>query len=168
MTTPRTIRARVTTARINLTHLEARIAAALDALTAEERDHDGYPTSASGADRGPGGGGLVIAVDGDRVPVTSVEHAVLTRHRGTFPLDELDDLVRTAAHALDLAVNFCLRHTPGVTAADLSRLRCAGDDTPTGASCTQLADPRRTDGLCIDCGRRVDSDARRRRKRRTA
>jgi hypothetical protein len=192
--TPRTIRDQLTTLTHRTMTLRARLNPTLEHLAGQLTLFDGYPTTASGADSQPGGQ-RTIAVKHwdhgteaiDHVPVTSVEDAAIRRidKTGDFTngpqaaLDELADYLTTANKALDVLIRECERHTPGLTASDIDRLRCIGTGEPDGATCTQIHTPRRVnditvdDGRCIRCGpiwdkreteRKRESDERRARR----
>lgn len=158
MTNPRHVTTDIARAAVLLEIVRTRAPSAIRAITLNLSDLDGYPTTASGADRGPGGGTVS----------SSTERAALARlhDRGpTSDLDELHDCIRTARHALDLALGVIDRVMPAaLTTVDLRRLRCIGTGDAAGSTCEQWADPTRRDGRCVDCGRRSDSDARRARR----
>ena len=170
-TTPATIRKQITKLAELTDVVRARIDPTLQHLAGQLSILDGYPTTASGADRQPGGQRTIL-VDGDHVPVTGVEAVALRRleHTGSFArgpiaaLDELDEYLTTAITALGVVIRECERHT-AIFGADMSRHRCIGTGDAQGATCTQIACPRPhidgsgqtvNDHRCLDCGRTFD------------
>jgi hypothetical protein len=113
--------------------------------------HDGYPTTASGADRGGGGSSSVES---------STERAVLGRlghNNHTGPVrarDDVADLLRAATLAYSNVLSIFDDYVTRLTDDDKRRLRCTGDGTPDGATCTSWAEPGRR-GMCIRCYTRV-------------
>ena len=142
VTTPRTLHRQLAHIRIEAAIIGYRlptILAHLNTITP-----DGYPTTASGADTGPHGN--TVNRPTERTAIHRAEHDTL---------NELDDYIRTARHALTLTSQL-LDHI-GAPPTTLGHLRCTG--------CQQWADPARNDGQCLDCGRRTDTDQRRARRR---
>jgi hypothetical protein len=71
-------------------NLRTLIPAAKAHLDAELHQLDGLPTVASGADTGPGGQRSIL-VDGERIPVTSVEAIAITRLELANTATDYDD-----------------------------------------------------------------------------
>lgn len=150
--------------------IAVRLPAIVARLEAEADELDGYPT-ATLAD-GPSGGGRTIRVDGDTIPVTSVEAAVIARageagstahtraREALWRLDELCGVLTWVTNELDA----WQRNHGGeeVTEVIKRRLTCVGDGKRL---CSMIADPTRTDGLCVEHGKATD-DAKRERARR--
>lgn len=82
---------------------------AIDTLNATRGQHDGYPTTASGRVTDGRGTGRTITVDGDHIPVTSVEATVINRIDHP-PVDiagcirELIEYLTTALNLIALAI----------------------------------------------------------------
>lgn len=129
-----------------------RLPRTLAAIAQAATLHDGYPSTASGADTGPHG----------HSDTSSTERAVLHRlHEPDDPKKrpgpivdawQIDDFLQSIETALRNIHAICDRHTQPLTPADLERLRCIGTGDHEGASCTQYADPNRRDGRCTRCG----------------
>lgn len=163
MTTARIITVTLTTIEHDLVALRHRLALALPTIGSRLQGLDGFPSVASGADAGPGGGQRTMRIEGDDVPVTSVEDAALRRVADGGPtarLDDLADLVRTSAHALRLAHRELDKLAGAVTEADKRAMTCT--------LCTNIAvaPPGRNDGLCVRCGREKDAERRKEEQRR--
>jgi hypothetical protein len=142
MTNPRAIRklaqannilAQLTTARINPT---------LNALQESLALLDGYPSTASGADRGGGRSNDETSVT-ERTAINRIGH---TRPGPTSIQDELYDWLKTANHALTKAIDLCDKHTPRT---HIPPPRCDGRGLEGyehwGEPCTRSADKA---GLC--------------------
>jgi hypothetical protein len=172
MTTTTTVRTAATLAH----QLPGRIHTTCTELNNRLHNLDSYPPTASGAnpDRITGGG----------TAYSPVEQTVIARLEGNYDrdpggrlirdngklvhingpqadLEELADLANTLLHIVNLLHRKCDQVTGKVTRADIDRLRCKGTGDADGATCTQLYDPRRTDGRCVDCGPKVDARTRR-------
>jgi hypothetical protein len=165
VTSPRAIRRRATALRYNLEVLETRLGAALSAATGS----DGYPSLASGNGGSQGSRGTA--------ELTSVERAAHERlgdiHNGTTgkyrpgnvtQLADLDELLHGANDLIVRALQIANQMSPGLTELDLRRLRCCNYNDRKPSSCGQWTDPTRTDGQCVDCGRKADTEARRMRR----
>ena len=123
---------RLTTAALLLNALAARYTTAHNILRASQRD--GYPTTASGADTGPRTGGQTILVDGDHIPVTSVEAAVIARleHHQRINDAERADLEATANGIL-IMVNNLNREITRILGNHIDTPRCSGGAARDGA-----------------------------------
>ena len=139
--TPRTLTRQLTHIRLEAWIITHRLPATLNHLNTITPD--GYPTTASGADTGPHTN--IVNRPTEHIAIHRLEHDIL---------NELDDYIRTARHALYIATN--ILDLVGTPPGTLTHLRCI--------TCQQWADPDRGDGNCIDCGRRTDSDTRRHRR----
>lgn len=139
--------------------------------------HDGYPSSASGADAGPRSRGGIsrpterhaLARHGDPWPgghsgpshdaATIVD---LTTHALRWVLDaariatgrtDVDDLLNQALAALREAHVICDRHQPPADPRHTTNLRCIGTGDATGATCQQMADYRiGNNGIALNTG----------------
>lgn len=160
MTSPQDIRRYIARVHTNATVLEGRLANAVENIN--RKMADSLPTTASGSASGPQAKGSVSD------PTPAAAHANLgdlygyTNTYRPGPLTQLDDLadnLRAALMALDMAQSELTRI--GVAPFTTEQYRCRGIN---GTGCHDWADRQRTDHLCIDCGRRTDSDARRRRR----
>lgn len=150
MTTPARLRSQLHA----IAALHANVAERLPAFLATTRaiadQHDGYPTTASGADRG----GTSSTSD-----TTSTERAVLARlstSSGTGPVrawDDVEDLLRAVALGYSNVLSVFNEYVERMTEDDKRRARCTGDGTPDGAACTAWAEPGRK-GMCIACYKR--------------
>ena len=80
-------------------NLRTLIPAAKAHLYAELHHLDGQPTVASGADTGPGGQRAIL-VDGERVPVTSVEAVAIARLHLVNTVTDYDDRLDTTVTVL--------------------------------------------------------------------
>ena len=116
---------------------------ALAALRLRVEGCDGYPSTASGADKPPGGHGT-----------SSVESAALRRlgeeddRRRAGPVTDLEDasdFLAAAALALDNVSRIFGRYITGLTDSERQALRCIGDGTPDGATCERWATRK---GMC--------------------
>jgi hypothetical protein len=133
-----------------ITQLQAKLAdrsrPALTAISRAADVNDGYKTTASGADTGPGGGSDTTS---------SVERAVERRlgasHGKPGPVTDLTDLedwVRAIAQLQSLILGAFDRYTDTLTDKERSALRCIGDGTPQGANCDRWASRK---GMCDAC-----------------
>lgn len=115
---------RLTLAALLISANANRLTQALKLLRLLEAD--GYPTTASGADTGARGGGRTITVDGERIPVTSVEAAAINRleHERRIIDGERHDLEATANGILTMASNL---------GKEIDRI--LGSHTPPPAQC---------------------------------
>lgn len=141
---------KINNARLLLQIAEHRTAPFIDQLNSLNADMDGYPTATFST--GPRGGQRTINIpdengNPDHVPITSVEATVLDRNRRpTSPSRLLDDLdsIATAllnlAHQLDAITSI---NTNPIDEVTLRRMQCT--------QCTKIADPSKSDGLCLDC-----------------
>lgn len=142
-------------------------------LRAEAAINDGFPTTASGADRGSGGRGErtiavpiidehghpLIDTNGrpivDHVPVTSVEAAVLATERVHYSTHAIDNQLDDAARALTTLERECRRLT-GILPprADIKRCDSTGRDGTiewADPTCTTVAS---RGPLCDRCSKR--------------
>ena len=122
---------------------------ALRAIELRVATCDGYSTTASGADNGPGGTG----------GGSSVERAVERRLGGNggrsgpvADLEDAEDYLRAVAVGLDGVNKILSRYIAGLSDAERSALRCVGDGTPEGATCDRWAVKR---GQCDACYQRA-------------
>lgn len=139
---------------------EARLHHATEAIRRQQADS--YPTRASGNATGTNGGTSEL---------TAVEQAADTNlgdlygYDDTYrpgPLTRLADIadeLHAALHSLDRAHNSIT--DCGIPPLITHQYRCHGINAQ---GCIDWADTNRTDHLCIDCGRQIDSNRRRLRR----
>lgn len=116
-----------------------------------------YDDTRSGSGISDPTAGVVVAMDHVEYRRSSILDAIAT--------------IGVAINVLEAACSDALRYRAHTADADdTTDERCIGDGTPAGATCSQIPDVReiggRTDGRCIDCGKRYDqriADARRER-----
>jgi hypothetical protein len=114
-------------------------------------ENDGFPKTASGADRGTGTTGTTNSSSVERAAVANLDAG---RISPTRDLAEVADLLGSAAIAYRNILQVFDRYVIGLTDDEKRRLRCIGDDTPEGAVCDNYADPHRQ-GRCVACYHRA-------------
>lgn len=142
-----------------------RLPAITARLQADADEIDGYPT-ATLAD-GPAGGGRTVTVNGERIPVTSVEAAVIARagETGRTPHARASDALWRLGELLGVLtwvtneLDAWQRQNGGEPVTDTvkRRLLCH--------ACNLVADPLRADGLCLEHGAEEDKRKRDRAQR---
>lgn len=147
-----------------------RLPAITARLQADADEIDGYPT-ATLAD-GPAGGGRTVTVNGERIPVTSVEAAVIARagETGRTPHTRASDALWRLGELLGVLtwvtneLDAWQRQNGGEPVTDTvkRRLTCTGNGTKV---CHHIADPLRADGLCLEHGKEADDRKRDRAQR---
>jgi hypothetical protein len=175
------IASNVHTARLLATVLNTRLETTLQHLTMYADSIDGFPTTASGSDSGPGT---------RNIETSSTERAVLNRsesdndgqwdRRPIAALHEGADLANTLLRTSRMLLAWCDTHnTTRISASELDTLRCINWRREERTSCGNFATPRRhnnqtiDDGRCLKCGalndelediRRTESNERRLRR----
>jgi hypothetical protein len=163
MTTPADIRWLLARVQNSANVIEARLPHA--GLNTSRNQADGYPTTASG-NANQGGR--------SKAELTPTEAAANTNLGDLYGYDtykpgpttrflDLADELRAALTCLDRAHNQLT--AIGVPPLITQQFRCRGVNAE---GCTGWIDTNRSDRLCIDCGRSVDTKARRLRRHKTA
>lgn len=139
--------------------IEARLPTATTAL--QRNAATGYPTVASGNARGGRGEAELTPTEAAAHTNTGDIYGYDTTYRPgpTTRLSDIADELHAALKSLDRAhraLTDC-----GIAPLDTRHLHCHGIN---GRGCPDWRDTSRTDGLCIDCGRAVDSNRRRLRR----
>lgn len=176
---PRWLRRRANRCAQLAFRLHDRLPIVVRAVNLEVSILDGYPATASGADRGGGSGGSSISRpteramlarlggDDEHIGTVAEAHDIVTYIadaarfvRGALDGirdDDTDDMLRLAETALSKVHRICDKYTPLALAP-----RCAGTGGTDGASCYQVPDYRLRDdgtvstsssGRCTDCQR---------------
>jgi hypothetical protein len=110
-------------------------------------ENDGYPKTASGADRSGSSSGGPPSSSTERAAVANLDGG---RISATRDLTEVADLLGAAAIAYKGVLEVFERYVQGLSDADRRRLQCVGDGTPEGATCTAYASPNHG-GMCAAC-----------------
>ena len=154
MSTPRRITAQLTALDRMLENVMKQSTPALAAIKMRTADNDGYPSTASGADNGPGGTTESSTVE------RAVERRLGASDTKTGPVTDLEnvsDFLASAALAFDNCIKILGRYSVGLTDTERQTLRCIGDDTPDGAECGEWASTNPTTGqanrkgMCVKC-----------------
>jgi hypothetical protein len=145
MSTPNRVTAQIKALDRMLENVTKQSAPAIAAIKLSVSTNDGYPTTASGSDNGPGGSSGSSSVE------RAVERrlgATQTRTGPVTDLEDVSDYLSAAALAFDSVIKILARYSAGLSDAERQALRCIGDGTPEGASCDRWAARK---GMCDRC-----------------
>ena len=132
----------------NLTRFTNLAHPALAALHRAANQHDSYPTTTSGRDRGPHGNTELTRIEAAaHHRLGQINDETGGRPGPTTEAWDLYDHVACADQALEHAIWIAERNLTidRLTDSERKALRCIGDDTPEGATCTDYAT---VDGRC--------------------